>query len=611
MSFDWLHKDVVNNPSFLNAYIKEYSKLNESKPIPRDHHVSIPPTSLEAIEKELHPYFFDKSYWNIFLENHHLTDPDIKKDINSLIKMLIDGGELKDEAEIIIKNEIIKGSILGRALELTSRFETTLIDHWFNTFEKRKQKASSDFNQKWRGEDHDLYVSVYGPDLIEARKIYLKKKNLEDPPKVILDESQFLLQGHFSYEEGKPYSEIRNEGFMVLGGGSVETDFPGQIFMINYDLIKIPNFERERRYDKQKKQEEFNIPIPEDVEVSNIKEEFPFLEKEEAFDAPPNKIKPFVEKQFSSFPFSSKISSKEYIKPGEAPPPGVVVFRGPRGGHYFIPPKKKSVEDQRGAKFTLETSKKEADSFFGEGGSDFLADAYAVDIPGYSTKITYAGHRDPIKPSWSSDEAGNFLYVMINIYGDDHKKVGSMLREFNKTNKDLEVNHREFKLDESHRGKGIASSISQNTEEAYRKAGIRKIKLLAGDVHGGYAWAVQGYDFDPEFNDKSLVLSRFHKAIKSLAIRERLPQFEHIQKEFPAITVDEANRMIEEVNKMKHSWEFARYNPFNNDYGKHFGKAALRGVYYSAVKDLDPTSKSFKVGKAYFLAKNKLRIMGG
>lgn len=73
----------------------------------------------------------------------------------------------------------------------------------------------------------------------------------------------------------------------------------------------------------------------------------------------------------------------------------------------------------------------------------------------------------------------------------DGKDVGKATRTFDPTSGIVE--HTLFRLDGSQQGKGLGTAYLKNNIDAYRKAGLKTVRIKAGSESGAYAWAKLGF----------------------------------------------------------------------------------------------------------------------
>lgn len=178
-----------------------------------------------------------------------------------------------------------------------------------------------------------------------------------------------------------------------------------------------------------------------------------------------------------------------------------------------------------------------------------------------------------------SDEAGEIAAEMVRVFVRDD-------------NGNLFVHHATFKVRPEYQNKGIGTAVSESSESEYKKIGVHRISLTANWDVGGYAWAVQGYDFNSEF-ERAEILSRFAAKFADLRLDKDKVN-----------TSDEFSSLYEEFIKkysdvLVHSWDFATFDPFDEGLAKHFGKRAMLGALWDGQKVLDPNDQGYQIGEKY------------
>jgi len=276
-------------------------------------------------------------------------------------------------------------------------------------------------------------------------------------------------------------------------------------------------------------------------------------------------------------------------------------------------PRKKASED-----LVISSETKEAMmSVFGD---DFdisnFQDMYSIGLDGFSTEISHLDGKARVKPTINSQGVRYWRGVMgdtfdpppdanissIDIHVEIHfeingdSPVGFMMRTFSRDRLgDLSVYHSRFQIDESFQGQGIATDINEHVEEEYEKLGVSRITLFANANIGGYAWAIQGYDFDvPDGTGEN-----GYEDIKDRFMSEFT---DTVQVEGLDIDIDSA---LSEIEGFEHAWEFASFNPDDRPYGEHLGKELMLGTRWNAFKSLNRSSFSYKRGKIYYALKRR------
>lgn len=83
------------------------------------------------------------------------------------------------------------------------------------------------------------------------------------------------------------------------------------------------------------------------------------------------------------------------------------------------------------------------------------------------------------------------------------------------------VLHHLLQLPERVQGQGLGTHLVQSHEEAWAAAGYRQIKLVAGLEDGRTYWGLQGYDFDPDYDDAQHFLGRMRSWLEHLRYTAR------------------------------------------------------------------------------------------
>ena len=124
--------------------------------------------------------------------------------------------------------------------------------------------------------------------------------------------------------------------------------------------------------------------------------------------------------------------------------------------------------------------------------------------------------------------------------------------------------------------------VQKHTENQLKDIGIREITMDTSKATG-YLAALYGYDFARPI-DHSRILRIFAHRINSTS----------------SLNKGTKERLRMELKGLSHSWELAAWNPFNEPYGKHFGKEAMMGSSWRGSKDLSDASEGYKRGLAYY-----------
>jgi len=90
----------------------------------------------------------------------------------------------------------------------------------------------------------------------------------------------------------------------------------------------------------------------------------------------------------------------------------------------------------------------------------------------------------------------------------DRGVVGSLTRSVYQHEGKWQVEHNLFTMERGMQGQGVAARMNQAAEAFYREMGIDSITLHANIDVGGYAWAKQGYGWDPQWRNTSRFIKK-------------------------------------------------------------------------------------------------------
>lgn len=92
--------------------------------------------------------------------------------------------------------------------------------------------------------------------------------------------------------------------------------------------------------------------------------------------------------------------------------------------------------------------------------------------------------------------SGKQVYITGELVGPTGRKVGTFTRRIElEPSGDLVAHHEYLSINSNLRGSGFAEAFNENLLDWYRRSGIKRVYLAAGDEVGGYAWARAGYQF--------------------------------------------------------------------------------------------------------------------
>lgn len=194
--------------------------------------------------------------------------------------------------------------------------------------------------------------------------------------------------------------------------------------------------------------------------------------------------------------------------------------------------------------------------------ADTLRDAYDYHDTetGLTAKVTFVGY-----------QADKVMVMGAITDAKTGKKVGEFYRDVYPTH----VEHDTFELDESYQKGGFGSRFYMNSEDAYRRAGVKAVMLTANIDVGGYAWARLGFDFAGSSRADMLEAARF-----------TWKRAGHDPKLFP--------------QNVQHAWELAAMVAPDGD---RIGRTIMLGSFWRGFKSLEPGSPGIEVCGAYLKSK--------
>lgn len=177
-----------------------------------------------------------------------------------------------------------------------------------------------------------------------------------------------------------------------------------------------------------------------------------------------------------------------------------------------------------------------------------------------------------------------------NILTDTGSVVGRFSREFVEGSDGTiaEVYHSSFSIDEAYRHRGAGTPITERMFDAYRNAGVPRVRVSAGLSSGGYMWAKMGFGFRTA-GDRSTYPRSW--------ARSQLPAVRRAAQEngVPEALVDEFERALQDGH-LDEPWKIARFGSRTtwqeNTYVPHstitmwLGKKLLIGTSWEGVKKL-------------------------
>jgi len=179
---------------------------------------------------------------------------------------------------------------------------------------------------------------------------------------------------------------------------------------------------------------------------------------------------------------------------------------------------------------------------------------------------------------------GKAIGVKVMAYFHDAAGhgVGDLTRTISLDAK--KVSHDSFSLDEKYQGRGIAATVNRKSFDLYRRMGLKEVEIFANGSVGGYAWALQGFDFTSGHNAQSYIDSAIRRHMRTGLVGKGLLGDQKALAQIDTI-----------VGQLKHSWDYARLRVD----GEKIGKKALIGASWLGSFDLARGSASEKVFNHY------------
>jgi len=203
-----------------------------------------------------------------------------------------------------------------------------------------------------------------------------------------------------------------------------------------------------------------------------------------------------------------------------------VMQTGPKGGRFYYTDKGKKVYREVGgrsgkARKTRRLTGDDFDQAWREAdmGSDSEGRRVTLSSGAYigrTLKLIFGDRApgpDELKTMFSDPEHGvdcrlqslqvdpgrKSLYVKYNVYNENGGYAGEMTRTMSLEDGEVVVDHDDFTVTASDRGKGIAGAMLGKAMQSYKKMGVDKVKVYAaggGRYNGGYTWARFGFEPD-------------------------------------------------------------------------------------------------------------------
>jgi GNAT superfamily N-acetyltransferase len=126
-----------------------------------------------------------------------------------------------------------------------------------------------------------------------------------------------------------------------------------------------------------------------------------------------------------------------------------------------------------------------------------IADRAGADlVANYNGALSGTGHSTRMAAIRMNDDGG--LSWTVHILDDAGNQVGEMTRVLHQLDDgSWSVEHTLFEVNQQIQGQGLGARLNSVAEDYYRSIGANRVSLHANVDVGGYAWARQGYGWDP------------------------------------------------------------------------------------------------------------------
>ena len=153
---------------------------------------------------------------------------------------------------------------------------------------------------------------------------------------------------------------------------------------------------------------------------------------------------------------------------------------------------------------------------------------YKVRLYPGTTGVTIMGRNRSILAS-HDDHPYPHVRISGEILDKDNKHVGLWERHIYLDNDNAlgkpHVYHEVFRMEDTHRGKGVGADFTLATESMYGQLGIDEIHLNAGLADGGYTWLRAGYNFKDDKERTKLakqIEERYKQMLQDAGSKEKL-----------------------------------------------------------------------------------------
>jgi len=189
------------------------------------------------------------------------------------------------------------------------------------------------------------------------------------------------------------------------------------------------------------------------------------------------------------------------------------------------------------------------------------------------------------------------------------KNVGNFTRVMNLNGNELSAYHEILEIKPEHQGQGIADRFNAHAISEYQHFGVDHISLEAGLTVGGYAWARQGFRFNPVHSmTRQQFVNDVLKAAQSRAehVPNLRPHKAQLLKDIEALRkANNAGEDVQPIHLASLGEKYARTTGMDDHHREYVtwpGKSALLGrswmgiYYFDAAKPVTAAASSLEHG---------------
>lgn len=324
-----------------------------------------------------------------------------------------------------------------------------------------------------------------------------------------------------------------------------------------------------------------------------------------------------------SFHDDSGVSkARVYLRPGQKAPEGREEKTGLRGGRYYETKRDTPRYDVSPGEPSPTPKKESAPIWERQTDPDWWIDSATPDdfAEFFMFEDLFA-----VTAVTRQDDDGDDMglaVVHVGLFNKQGEQVASLERQFEPGGN---VNNAIFEIDPRYQDSGLGSRFSEEMEKRYMAAGFKTVTLSADIDVGKYIWALIGYDFQEE-DQKEAILSDLVDFVADRIYEESdehedwMSYYQSLQYAYGEGAREVALRAGREAKEwlatqnIDHAWDVAALDD-GKEYGwetksrsgnGRLGKALLlRTLAWDGIKRLDPEDDGFRIGQAYYAAKNR------